>query len=175
MKKNIFTIAISAIIASMSMPSHAQIPQAVDAINRGRDILDFYKAAISNPAEVLTLQLEIQSRFAGRGSRYEGLNNDLAQKFGIFNYGPLSLDHIEILSEPSSGSEYGYFSITLKQLPLKECEILSNYPPFFQGFVRIELNGEVISQNGMRQQVIGVCKGSLPLTHAKNEIKFVSY
>lgn len=174
MKKSLRKIIFTTTLFITPVLSYAQITQTLGTINRANNLLDFYKAAIVDPSQIVTLQLEIQNLYAADGSRYRGLNNSWTQKNGLFNYGPLSLDHIELRPEPSPSTDHGFFSITLKQLPFKSCEILSNYP-FYNGFVRMELNGEIIFDQGIRHRSISICKKSFPFTKSKNEIKLISY
>ena len=172
----IFTrIAVAAITIFASVLLHAQALQAIGTLKRGKDLLDFYKAAISNPEQVFLLAIEIQSTFGQGQTRYKDLSNNLAQKFGLFYKGPLALDHIELRPEASPGYEYGYFSITLKQLTFKECEVLANYPAIDGNFVRVELNGTAVYSNGSRQQKIAACRSEWFFQDGKNELKYVSY
>lgn len=165
-------IAISCLTVT---PGQAQIIQSVGTLARGKNILEFYEAAIVNPQQVLLLSLEIHRLFLSSSTRYKDLSNDLAQKMGWFNKGPLGLEHIELKPEPSQGSQYGYYSITLKQLNFKQCEALSNYTALNQNFVRVELNGSPVFANASKQQAVAVCKSEWFFQDGKNKLKYVAY
>lgn len=155
--------------------SQAQVIQAVGTLTRGKNILEFYEAAIVNPQQVLILSLEIRTLFLGSSTRYKDLSNDLAQKVGWFNSGPLGLEHIELKPEPSPGYQYGYYSITLKNLKSKQCEVLSNYAALNRNFVRVELNGRPVFANGSQQQAVALCNSQWFFQDGRNELKYVAY
>lgn len=142
---------------------------------RGKSILEFYEAAIANPQQVLLLSVEIRSRFTGDSTRYKHLSNELAQSLGLFDAGPLGLDHIELGSEPSPSSEHGYYSIKLKKLNFKQCTALANHTPLNQNFVRVELNGVPVIANGATQQTLAVCRSQWFFQSGRNELKYVAY
>jgi hypothetical protein len=167
-----FAFAISCLVATASQ---AQVIQAVGTLARGKDILEFYEAAIANPQQVLILSSEIQTLFFSSSTRYKDLSNDLAQKVGWFNSGPMGLEHIELKPEPSPSYQYGYYSITLKKLKSKQCELLSNHAALNRNFVRVELNGSPVFANGTQQQTVALCKSQWFFQDGKNELKYVAY
>lgn len=173
MSKFIPRLLLGLLVALVVMLSQAEILQTVGALKRGKDVVDFYKAAIENPQEVILLSLEIQSTFANSSNRFKDLSNDLAQKLGYFNVGPLGLDHVELRSEPSPSLPYGFYSITLKELKFKECEVLANYKAINDSFVRVELNGVPVSINGVRQKAVELCKSQWFFQEGKNVIKYI--
>jgi hypothetical protein len=165
-------VAISCLTVTFAQ---AQIIQSLGALERGKSVLEFYEAAVVNPQQVLLLSLEIHNLYLSTPSRYKDLSNDVAEKMGLFNKGPLGLEYIELRPEPSPGSQYGYFSITLKKLKFKQCEVLANYTPLSHIFVRVELNGSPIFSNASPQQAVAVCKSESFFQDGKNELKYVAY
>lgn len=163
------------ILCLIASPGQAQIIQSMGTLVRGKSVLEFYEAAIVNPQQVLLLSLEIQRLFPSSSTRYKDLSNDLAQKMGWFNKGPLGLEHMELKPEPSQGSQYGYYSITLKKLNFRQCEALFNYTALSQSFVRVELNGSPVFFNGSPQQAVVVCRSEWFFQDGKNELKYVAY
>lgn len=157
------------------MPCQAQLVQAAGTLLRGKSVLEFYEAAVANPQQVILMSVEIRGLFANSSTRYKDLSNELAQKMKWFDVGPLGLEHVELKSEPSQGYQYGYYSITLKKLNLKQCEVLSNYKALNQNFVRVELNGNPVSLNGSPQQSVAVCKSQWFLQDGNNELKYIGY
>ena len=163
------------LLCLVAAASQAQVIQAVGTLTRAKNILEFYEATIANPQQVLVLSLEIRSLFLGSSTRYKDLSNELAQKVGGFNSGPLGLEHIELKPEPSPGHQYGYYSITLKKLKSKQCEVLSNYAELNRNFVRVELNGSPVFADGAQQQTLALCKSQWFFRDGKNELKYVAY
>lgn len=166
---------ITSFAAAAVASAHAQIIQATSTLMRGKSILEFYEVTIANPEQVLLLSLEIHSLFMGSSTRYKDLSNDLAQKVGWFNNGPMGLEHIELRPEPSQSYEYGYYSITLKKLSFKQCEVLSNHVALNRNFLRIELNGSPVFLNGSQQKTAVLCKSQGLFQDGKNELKYVAY
>lgn len=163
------------LLALIAMPCHAQIAGAIGTAMRAKSIFEFYEAAIENPQQVLLLSVEIRGLYRGGSTRYKDLNNALAQKLGLFDAGPTELEHIELRPEPSPTYEYGYYSITLKKLTFKQCTALSNHRALNQNFVRVELNGKVISPSGAPTKTITLCTSQWFFQDGKNELKYVAY
>lgn len=166
---------LAALLMLALTPCHAQLAGAVGAAIRGKSILDFYEAAIANPQQILLLSVEIKGLFDGSSTRYKGLNNDLVQKLGLFDAGPLGLDHIELRSESSPAYEFGYYSITLKKLTFKQCAMLSKHRALSGNFVRVDVNGNTVSVGGVPQQTTVPCKSQWFFQNGKNELKYVAY
>ena len=140
-------------------------------LSKGKSFLDFYEAAIVNPQQLILLSSEIQVAFASVpiSIRYKDLSNDLAQKNGWFNEGPLGLEHIELKPEPMQSTRYGAYSITLKKLKFKQCEALSKHTALNQNFIRVELDGIPVLAIPSLEQAVAVCKAN-----GKNELKYVA-
>lgn len=173
MPKIIVRVLLGLLAGLVVMLSQTEVIQTVGALKRGKDVVDFYKAAVENPQEIVLLSLEIQSTFANSSNRFKDLSNDLAQKLGYFNVGPLGLDHVVLRSEPSPSLPYGFYSIALKKLKFKECEVLANYKAINDSFVRVELNGVPVSVNGVRQKAVELCKSQWFFQEGKNVIKYI--
>ena len=152
--------------------AQAQVVEAVATLVRGKSALDFYEAAVANPLQVLSLSASIQERFS-RSNGYGDLNNEFAQKSGLFDKGPMGLEYIELRPEPLGSSPYGAFSITLKRLKFKQCEVLSAHAALNGNFIRVELNGRPVSVHGVQREAIPICEAQWIFQDGKNEIKYV--
>jgi hypothetical protein len=164
-----------ALLALTAAPCHAKIAGAVGTAMRAKSIVEFYESAIANPQQILVLSVEITSLYKGGSTRYKDLNNAIAQKQGLFDTGPLGLDHIELRPEPSPTYEYGYYSITLKRLSFKQCTALSNHSEVNKNFVRVELNGKIISPIEAPKKPMTPCTSEWFFQDGKNELKYVAY
>lgn len=159
----------------IAIPSHAQVVESLGTIKQAKSVVEFYKMAIQDPQDIIVLKTSIHELYLSDSSRYRGLNNQVLENAQIFPEGPLSLDHIDVRPAPSPTSENGYFSITVRELSMKDCVFLANYRPFFENFTRIILNGDIISNNGTQKNPVSLCHSSMPFTHAKNELTLIAY
>ena len=141
--------------------------QAASTLNKGKDVWEFYKAVVANPAQITLLSLDIESMFRDSSTRYQELNNKFAESVDWFKNGTLGADDITLQPEQSTDHEYGYYSITLKKLDFKQCQALANYPSFKDRFERIEING--VKEGGA-----AACKSKW-FTSDNNSIKLVGY
>lgn len=158
--------------------AQAQVPQAagvVNAVASSKDVIDFYEAAVKNPIQIVVLSSEIKQTFANSPDRYKGLNNEVARSLRYFESGPFGLENIELRPEPSSGHPYWNYSITLKQLKLKQCEMLAKNQAVNVNFIRVELNGKSIFTAGKQFDSDVACESQWFFQDGKNEIKYVGY
>lgn len=167
-----FLLAVSLLLTIT--PGHTQAIQAAGSLMRAGNILDFYEAAIANPAQVALLSLKVKERFYGVQTRYKDLSNELAQKFGWFDAGPFGLEYIELRPEPSPAYQYGFYSITLKKLKSTQCEVLSNDSGVNGNFLRIELNGSPVFVRDTPMKPVVECKSQWFFQDGQNELKYVA-
>lgn len=151
--------------------------QVADLALRGKSAFDFYRAIVTNPAEVLELTLRIQLHFKSRdpAMRYAGLSNRLAVSLGWFEQGWLALDFIELAPAACNNQPQGCFSVELKRLDFSQCLSLANHDEINTQYYLVMLNSERVSVGGLAHQVLEECRVSLPLLYGRNEIKYVSY
>lgn len=141
--------------------------QAANTLSKGKDVWEFYKAAVANPAQITLLSLDIEGMFRDSSTRYQELNNKFAESVDWFKNGAMGADHITLQSEKSPDYEYGYYSITLKKLDFKQCQALANYPSFKGRFEHVEIND--VKEGGA-----AACKSKW-FTSDNNSIKLVGY
>lgn len=141
--------------------AHAQVPQTVwtaGALANSKEVIDFYEAAVKNPIQIISISSEIKQIFASSPDRYKGLNNEVGRNLGFFKAGSLNLKNVELKPEPSAGHPYWNYSISLKRLELKQCEILVKNQALNDNFVRVELNGDSIFIAGKKSISDIACK-----------------
>lgn len=148
---------------------------AVKSLKRGKTALDFYKAAIANPQQIILLAVQIRSLFAGAQPGYKGLNNELAENVGWFMGGPLALDHIVLSSHPSPGYEHGYFSITLKQMNHGDCRVLARHASLNGNFIKVLVNGVPVYMSGNQRWSASPCETQWFFQGGKNTVKYIGY
>lgn len=168
MKKSMLVLLATTLV--LTCTAYAQLPQLASTALRAKNILEFHKAAIANPSNVLLLAVEIRQLFQNSRDRYKSLNNDIATKLGIFETMPNSSSLVEVGARASAASPHGYFFISLKELTLKECAALASHTALHGNFVAVEVNGSRIA--GMS---LVPCKSQLPFQRGKNTVTFVSY
>ena len=168
MKKPIFAALATAFLSAGNC--YAQLPQAAAAGMRAKNLLEFHKAAVANPTNVLLLAVEIRSLFRSDGARYGALNNGTAAKLGLFDNAPNGLSIVEVGPRASQSSPHGYFFIALKELSFKECAALAGHSALQGNFVSVEVNGTPLAGFGP-----AACKSQLPFQRGKNTITFISY
>lgn len=160
-------IFIAPILCMATANIFANPLQVASTLNKGNDVWEFYKAAVANPVQITFLSNDIESMFRDSSTRYQELNNKFAESVNWFKNGTMGADYITLQSEKSPDYEYGYYSITLKKLDFKQCQILANYPPFKGRFEHVEINDA-------KEGGAAACKSKW-FTSDNNSIKFVSY
>ena len=152
--------------------ANAQALGAVGTALRGKSLLEFYEATVEDPSQVLVLAGDIQTFFRKLGHPgYKGLNDEGVQVH-LLGPSPLSKEWVDLSPEPSPAYEYGFFSITLKRLKFKQCEIIASNFALNGNFLSVELNGRPVSING--QQLPEVCRSQWPFQDGKNSLRFIS-
>ncbi|WP_247845702.1 hypothetical protein [Marinobacter alexandrii] len=165
-------LKIIVVVSLVSVASHVHAQSVATTLLRGKQAFEFVEAAIANPQQLIALALGIEGRFRMQGN-YEGLDNQYAQDAGWFVTGPAGLDHIEVASEPTKHQRHANYSITLRKLTFKECEVLSNYVPFNAHFVSVELNGDRVSSKRNHVEDVLGCENEWFFQDGKNTIKYV--
>ncbi len=171
-------ILLFSLSAFSSVACYAQASGALGAIGtlrRGQSALDFHKAAVANPKQIMLLAVQIRGLFANSSTGYKGLNNELAENVGWFMDGPLALNHIVLSSHPSSGYKYGYFSITLKQIKKRECQALANHASLNGNFDKVLVNGVPVFQRNNQRLSVSDCESQWFFQDGKNTVKYIGY
>lgn len=168
MKKTILSLLAAALLFASTV--YSQAPQVTGTVLRAKNILEFHRAAIANPSNVLLLAIKIRELFQDSSDRYKSLNNDIATKLGIFETMPNSSNIVEVGARASAASPHGHFFISLKELTLKECTALAAHTALHGNFVSVEINGSRIA--GVNP--VG-CKPQWPFRRGRNTVTFVSY
>jgi hypothetical protein len=164
-----------ALVLLPGMSRSQELVEAADSLHQAKEILDFYKAAIANPSQIITLDSEIQSAFASDPTRYKGLSNKFGQDMHWFEKGPLHLDYVEVGPSPSPVSDYGYYSIKIKKLTKDECEIMVGYAKLMPSLVRANLNGHLVFKDGRYVENEPQCESEWFFQDGKNVVEFISY
>lgn len=146
MSSSLSRFFIAPILCMATANIFANSLQAVGTLDKGKDVWEFYKAAVANPAQITLLSIDIEDMFRNESTRYKELNNKFAEHVGWFKNGALGADDINLSPEKSQSYEYDHYSITLRKLDFKQCQILANYRPFKDRFDHIEING--VKQGG---------------------------
>ncbi len=175
MPRTLILTILFTVLATVSIQLRAQALQVAGQLLRGKSVLEFYEAAVANPNQVILLESAIRELFAGRQNRYKELNNAIAQSFGLFQKGPLALEHLEVGPEPSQGHPHGYFSITLKKLSLKQCLSLSMNAALNSNFIRVSVNDVPLIIGGIEQPNSAPCRSQGWFEEGKNEMKYTGY
>lgn len=164
-----------ALVLLPEMSRSQELVETADSLHQAKEILDFYKAGIVNPSQIIILDSEIQSTFSLDPTRYKGLSNKLGQEMHWFEKGPLYLDYVEIGPSPSPASDYGYFSIKMKKLKKDECEVMVGYAKLMPSLVRANLNGRPVFNDGRYVENGPQCESQWFFQDGKNVVEFISY
>jgi hypothetical protein len=162
-----------ALMALLSASSQAQVLRSIGAIKQGMDVNQLQRAAVDIPSQVIQISIQIQMTFSSSPSRYAGLDNNVAKSAGWLVGGPLTSDRIELESEPMGILHAGAFSIALKKLTHKDCEMLARNSGLETLSTRIDLNGHAIFRSGARLGEAPTCDSEWFFQDGSNDLKFV--
>lgn len=160
-----FNTMLIILLSITSLQAHSNSISALTSAKRTKEILELHQAFIQNPQSLVMLHTDISSLFNNSNPKYQGFNNELAQKLGLIKNLEFSgLNKVTFSSESLNGNPEQAYSVTFSEVSHKDCLALSGHP-VNDMFIKVYINDNKADPFS--------CKKNWLFQKNKNKIKYI--